>query len=90
MTYRAKYYFSFPSDDPMELVSKSELGEFYSEQDDIWKALDEARQKRQPIASALLQAFPGLNYVKHSEIEIHLQRYDAQLNLWEPTTMVVS
>jgi hypothetical protein len=86
--YRAQFFFQFPQDDPTEITEKAELGEYISDRDDIWKALDEARTKREPIAMALMGAYPSLHYVRFSEVEIHLRPWDPQLGLFTQPALI--
>jgi hypothetical protein len=91
MSYRAKFFFQMPTPlgtDPHDPQPKVELGEFFPLHEEAWAALEEARSRREPIAKAMIQAF-DLPYVRLDEIEIHLCKWNAQLNLFgEPIKII--
>lgn len=90
MSYRAKYYFQMPAPDgtdPFDPQPKMELGEFYPAHEDAKGAMEEARARREPIAKALVMAF-DVPYVRLEEIEIHLTKWDPQLNLFGETVKI--
>lgn len=60
-----------------------QVGEMFSDQEDLIKALNEAKDKKAVIVSSLRAAMPMLAKVKSSDIEIGVFSYNPQLILFD-------
>lgn len=76
--FRVQFRLSLP-----EVEGTAEVGEMFSDHDDPWKALADAKEKKAGLVLALRAAMPMLKKVKSEDIEIAVYIYDPQLILFE-------
>lgn len=76
--FRVQFRLSLP-----EVEGVAEVGEMFSNHDDPWKALADAKAKKPGLVLALRAAMPMLKKVRAEDIEIAIYIYDPQLVLFD-------